>query len=67
MLRSAERVDCRLCGVSFSGSEFDEHDTSTQHQRAKGRFLVDRAVSKVTGWKCPGRVGMLKGNLLLDR
>lgn len=48
-LRQSEKVSCVLCGVDFPGSEFDSHDTSQEHRRRKGVYVIDRAARKVLG------------------
>lgn len=53
-LAKAGRVDCTLCGVSMKGSEVVDHDASARHQRAFASHRIDKAVTKATGWRCPG-------------
>lgn len=66
-LAKAKEVACQLCKVVFPGKDIGEHDATPEHQRRKGSFLVGRAVRKVDSWACPGPVGMLRGNAVLDR
>ena len=55
-LAKAERVDCTLCRWTGKGSEVADHDANPEHQRRRRSYLIDLAVQKVMGWRCPGRI-----------
>ena len=53
-LRGMEQVGCTLCMENFPGSAIDEHDASAGHRRRKGDLFLTKAITRVTGWACPG-------------